>query len=203
MNKEIIIIGSGGHSKVVINSLKKSKHKIAGVIVKKLGKETSYFGHRILGDDEFIEKCNPEKILIVNGIGITPINLENRIKLNERVKELGFSFLNIIDTNAIIAKDSKILEGCQILAGSIIQPGVSIGKHTIVNTKASIDHDSIIAENCHIAPGVVVCGQVSIGKNTFIGAGTIISNNIEIGENCTIASGSHIFKNIDKNTKNY
>lgn len=202
-NKKIIILGSGGHSKIIINSLMNLNYTIAGVLVKKLENENIFFGHKILGDDQFLEKCSPEENIIVNGIGITPRNLQERIKLNSKIKEMGFSFLNVLDATAIVAKKTDIFEGCQILTGSIIQPGVSIGKHSIINTKVSIDHDCNIAENCHIAPGGVICGEVTIGKNTFIGAGTTIANNIQIGENCIIASGSNIYNNILDNSKNY
>ena len=199
---KIILLGSGGHAKVLLDIIKKNNFSVLG-IVEKFSTNTNNLGYENLGDDSDLDSCATENTVIVNGVGISPKNIDSRSLLNEKIEKIGFSFINMIHPSAIIANDVFLSDGCQIFAGSVIQPGSKIGSHSIINTSAIIDHDCIISNNTHIAPGVVISGGVEIGKKTFIGAGTNIANNIRIGKNCIIASGSAIYKDIPDNTNNF
>ena len=199
---KIFVIGNGGHSKVVIDCLINNNMEIAGVITKKEEEiNETYRGCRLISETKFIKNFKPEEVQLVNGIGITTKNLNQRIFLINKMKQIGFNFLSIVDKSAIVAKGVQLGEGSQILHGSVIQPDTCIGDHSIVNTSVSIDHDCKIYEHCHIAPRSVLCGEVTIKQKTFVGSGSIIVNNISIEEECIIAAGVTIDKNIKKKSK--
>jgi len=88
-----------------------------------------------------------------------------------------------------------------VLAGAIIQPGVTVGKHCIINTNSNIDHESYINSFSSICPGVTICGNVNIGELTFIGANSTIIQRITVGTNCVIGAGTVIIKNVNDNCK--
>ena len=88
-----------------------------------------------------------------------------------------------------------------MLAGAIIQPGVTVGKHCIINTNSNIDHESYINSFSSICPGVTICGNVNIGELTFIGANSTIIQRITVGTNCVIGAGTVIIKNVNNNCK--
>ena len=191
-NKSIILIGGGGHSKVLFDVLKKKGLRIIGFIDK--NKKKKIKNCKYLGNDESILNYSSNKIFLINGIGFSKDKSKRR-KVYELFKKKNFNFLELKHPTSIISDDVYFDEGSQIMAGVIIQPGCSIGKNSIINTGALIDHDCKIGENVHIAPGAVICGNVSIGNNTLIGAGTIITPNIKIGSNIFIKAGQTISKN--------
>ena len=82
------------------------------------------------------------------------------------------------------------------MAGTILQPGVRVGKNTIINIRSSIDHDSKIGDQVHGALGVTICGEVSIGSGTFNGAGAVIINRVTVGENASIAAGAVVVADV-------
>ena len=193
--KPVILLGSGGHAKVLIETLKQLNRKIIGLVDPGKEKGSEFRGITILGDDDVIIKYSTTEVELVNGVGSVP-DKNIRWKLEREIKEKGYKFSSVIHPSAVIANDVLIEEGVQIMAGVIIQPGTRIGGSSIINTGVIIDHDCYIHEDCHLAPGVTLSGNVIVGKGTHIGTGTSVIHDIEIGSECIIGAGSVIHKDV-------
>jgi sugar O-acyltransferase (sialic acid O-acetyltransferase NeuD family) len=202
--KKIILVGGGGHCKVVTDTiLLENQYEIVGItdLKKKIGEKVC--GLPIIGTDDVLEYY-PKKgvkfcIIALGSIG----NLNVRINLYNKIRKFGFKFPNIIHTHSIVSKFTKIGEGNYIAAGAIINAGVSIGNNCIINTGAIIDHDCKIGDFVHIAPGVVISGGTEIGNYSHIGPGSSIIQCIKIGENTMIGAGSVVVNNIGDNAVAY
>ena len=197
--KKIVLIGGGGHCKVVISILKKlDNFEIVG-IVDNYKAETLISGIKIIGTDEDLRdiyKSGIHYALIT--VGSTKDNTK-RYRLFNMVKEIGYEFLVIISLQAVVDNDVKIDEGTVVMPGCIINIDSFIGKNCIINTGSIIEHDCKIGNHCHIAPGVHVSGSVEVGELSFIGIGATIIQGIKIGKNVTIGAGSVVIKNIPDN----
>lgn len=201
MKKPVIILGSGGHARVLINILKLCDIKIIGITDPMLPKSYVLSSDiPYLGDDENIFKYPPDKLFLVNGLGSTG-KYDKRKMLFDKFKNHGYSFASLLHPSVIIAQDVKLTEGVQVMAGVVIQPGSVIGKNTIINTKVSVDHDCQIGSHVHLAPGVTLSGNVKVGDETHIGTGTNIIQNVNIERNCLIGAGSLVLNNIPENSK--
>ena len=177
----INIYGNGGHAKV-INSTLYNLHP----------KKIKFW------DDESYEKEINDLDPYNNNIkGEWVIAIGNN-KARKRISELlgNDCYATIIDESAIIASNTKVGEGSQILHGSVVQTDTVIGKHCIVNTAASVDHDCVLGDFSFVGPNATLCGGVEIGECTFIGAGTTVLPHIKIGKNCIIGAGSVVTKNL-------
>lgn len=199
-SKPIIVLGAGGHAKVIIEALRMSDRPILGITDPNKIKASEFYGIKVLGDDDAVLKYSPDEVLLVNGIGIMPDN-NVRLKINQRMKENGFLFTPVIHPSAVIASDVEISGGSQIMAGVVIQPGVYIGQSCIINTGVIIDHDCVINDDCHLAPGVSLSGNVTVGMRTHVGTGASIIQAITIGEDCIVAAGSIVYKDIEAGKK--
>jgi sugar O-acyltransferase (sialic acid O-acetyltransferase NeuD family) len=185
---EIIVVGGGGHAKVVTSILHKLDYEILGYVdpVDK-GK---ILGIPYLGNDEELFRAK-KKVKMALGIGeITNDDFRKLMVL--KFLEHGFSFESIVSPNAVVNKDVYIGEGAVVMDGAIIQPGTSIGSYCIVNTRVSIDHDCVIGDYVHLAPAVTLCGNVSIGSDCMIGSGATIVNDVTISEKQFVKAGSII-----------
>ncbi|NQU95467.1 MAG: acetyltransferase [Candidatus Omnitrophica bacterium] len=197
IKEDIVLIGGGGHAKVVIDAVRKVKKiRIYGIVDSKLRKGDSFLGVPILGDDsvlpELFKKGIKKAFIAVGSIGGCSI----RKKLYANLKNIGFELPAIKHQGAVIAGDVKIGEGSFVAAGAVINPGVKIGKNVIINTRASIDHDCEIGDFVHIAPGVTLSGGVKIDKETHVGTGANIIQYVKIGKGCLISAGSTIIRNV-------
>lgn len=196
--KPVIVLGAGGHAKVIIDILSQKKINILGMATLNNSKKANY-DFKILSDEEVIANFDSEEINLVNGLGSLP-NDNKRYELSKKYLDFGYKFINIIHTSSIISKSTKILDGAQIMAGVIIGPGCKVGEGTIVNSQSSIDHDCEIENYSHICPGVVCSGNVKIGSFVHISTGVSIINNISIGDNSIIYPGVTLVKDVPKNS---
>lgn len=195
--KNIIIIGSLGHSKVVIDIIESAKEfKIIGLCDRfRIGEETE--GYKVLGKEEdlpeLIEKYSVDAVIIAIGDNFT------RSKVSSSIKKIcpNLEFASAIHPNASIAKNVIIGKGSMIMSGVIINSRSVVGESCILNTASSFDHDSILADFASIAPGVTIGGNCKIDKLSAIGIGATLSNNINIGKETLIGAGSTVMNDID------
>jgi len=197
--KKIILIGGGGHCKVVISILNKlDNFEIVG-IVDNYKSESFINGIKIIGTDDNLRDIYQSGInYALITVGSTKDNTK-RYTLFNMAREIGYKFPVIVSPEAIIDESVKIGEGTVIMPGSIINIDSSIGKNCIINSGAIIEHDCKIGNHCHVAPGVHISGEANIGELSFLGIGVTIIQGIKTGKNVTIGAGSVVIKDIPDN----
>jgi len=200
--EKIIIMGGGGHAKVLIDLIRAAhSYEIIGIIDKKIPKGKKVCGIPVLGDDTELESVLKKGISnICIGVG-TVTNNDIRKKLYTEARNKGFSIPSLIHPQTIIAADTHLEDGTQIMAGAIIQTHTRIAENSIINTGARIDHDCAIGSHVHIAPGTILSGTITVGDGAFIGTGAVVIQSISIGEKALIGAGAVVVHDVAKNTR--
>ena len=194
-NGHVIMLAAGGHGSVVLDALLASGTRVAGIIDPRMPVGNLLFDVPVLGGDDWLDRANPDDILLVNGIGANPFkNL--RGQFFSMWKQRGFNFLSVKHPSAVVGRETVISEGSQIMAGSVLQCRVGIADNAVINTRANVDHDCKIGEHAFIGPGVTLCGDVSIGDNAFLGAGAIVLPGITVGNNAIIGAGAVVTRDV-------
>jgi UDP-perosamine 4-acetyltransferase len=196
IQKPIIILGAGGHAKVLIDALQCQSTNIIGITdpdPELHGKDV--MGIPIIGDDNLILEYGVNDIMLVNGLG--KVNRSNkRMQIYDTFKERGYIFTRVIHPSAEISPRANLAEGVHVMAGAIIQTLATIGVNTIINTRASIEHECIIGDHVHIAPGATISGGVKIGDSVLIGAGATIIQGIHVGVGSIVGAGAVVIKDV-------
>jgi len=202
MGKKIILVGGGGHCKVVIDTIKKSKKfTIYGIIDPNFRKVKYVSGVKVIGSDDLLKGLFKKGIrnafISVASIG----NCNIRKKIYDNLRKNKFQLPVLVHPRAVVANGVMLGKGSFVAAGAVINPGVKIGENAIINTSSSIDHDCIIGNFVHIAPGATLCGKVIVGDETHIGVGANIIQNIKIGNKCMVRAGATLIKNLEDSSK--
>lgn len=192
---KLLILGAGGHGKVVaeIALLAKKWNTICFLDDNKVGQEIN--GIKVIGTLDKVRELRSEFTHAFVSIGD---NIK-RFEWFKHLEKMNYEIPVLIHPSSIISRNVRINKGTVIMAGSIINTNTVIGKACIINTKASIDHDCQIGDGVHISPGVTIGGSVKIGDNTWVCIGATIINNINIGKNCIIAAGATIIRDVPDN----
>lgn len=207
MNKPVIVLGNGGHAKVVCSLVRAVGLTLHGVTApsvctsqtKSPRMDNSFKDLPILGDDEVIFNFKPFAINLINGLGTHP-DTKARIKLYRRFVEANYDFPTLIHPSALVDSAAKIGQACQIHLRAIIQPDVVIEENVIINTAAIIEHDVYIRSHCHIAPNATLLGGVKIGEGVLVGGSATILPGCEIGDFAIIGAGAVVTKDVLANT---
>ena len=184
-----IIMGSGGHSSVLLAVLKDANCLVASFVVENgyqgLARFTDY---PLVTEDIFEKNWKPDECRIINGVGPKPFT-SRHLDIFNKWTQKGFNFVNVIHPTANIFCDVPENSDIQIMASSTVQVDVILGKSVVINTGAIVDHTCNIGNGVFIGPNATVCGNVDIKENSFIGAGAIILPDIIIGPDVIIGAG--------------
>jgi len=194
--KFTIVIGSGGHAKVVIDILREQPdcELIGCLSPEPIGSVAN--GVRVIGDDGLLPA------LFRDGAGHAFVALgDNRLraKMLHHVSSLGFGVLNAISRHAVLSPSVTVGAGVAIMPGAIINADAVISDGVIVNTGATVDHDCRLDAHCHIAPGVNLAGNVHVGSGAFLGTGVRVVPGVHIGEWSTVGAGAVVISDLPDN----
>ena len=200
MNNDIVIIGAGGHAKVVIDTIEQGEFSVIGLTDANYRALPECMGYHVLGNDQILEALYEEKNVRYAAMGIGHVGYPNvRNKVYKYAKRLGFVFPSLIHPSAVVAETSTVGEGSLCGAQTVVNPEACIGCMCIINSSAVIEHEVIVEDGVHVAPRTVLLGGASVGKNSFIGAGSVVLQGVHIGSNCIIGAGTVVLKDIEDN----
>lgn len=199
--KPVILLGAGGHAKVLLDILLEQNIEVLG-IAEKAGADlpADFYGVPVVGNDSDVQQYPPDKVELVNGIGSIG-STALRQKVYEKFKRQGYCFPQVIHPGAVVSRRAELGEGVQIMAGAVVNIGTRIQENSIINTNASVDHDCDIGAHVHIAPGVTLSGGVTVGDGSHIGTGASVIQGREIGVNVIVGAGAVVVNNIEAGRK--
>lgn len=190
---EILVLGAGEHSRVVIDAIEKQgAHEIVGVIDPRLKVGTSVLGYPVLGTEDDLPRLGFRA-------GLVAINDNfRRHAVVQKVLSLvpDFQFVSAIHPSAILGRDVTIGAGSMVLAGTNLSTGVILGEHVVVNSRASVDHDTVLEAFTSVGPGAILAGNILVKRGAVIALGAKIIQRIEIGEHALVGAGALVVRNI-------
>jgi sugar O-acyltransferase (sialic acid O-acetyltransferase NeuD family) len=190
--KKLILLGAGGHAKVVLDT---ALLLFPEWEIECRDDDLQKKGGQILSLSIQVPIGKPEGQVHV-AIG----NNRARMRYGEEALQTGVMFYTLVHPRAVVAQTAHIDAGSFIAAGAILGPDTRIGKGCIINHGAIVDHDSVISDYCHIAPNATLGGGVIVGREVLIGAGATILPKIRIGDGAVIAAGAVVTKAVQAGT---
>jgi len=187
----IVVIGAGGHAKVIVAALIAAKRKVIVV----LDDNPDLWGHRLLGvpiRGPVAKIENKVRLRAVLAIG------DNRVR-KRLAQEIDAEWVPVIHPHSYVDSSARTGPGCIVCAGAVVQPDVTIGAHAIINTSSSVDHDCFIDDFAHVGPGVHLPGNVSLMSCAFMGTGSSSVPGITVAENTVVGAGSVVTADLPSN----
>jgi sugar O-acyltransferase (sialic acid O-acetyltransferase NeuD family) len=181
-----VVIGAGGHAKVVIATIEAS----GGKVVRLLDDTVALQGTRVLGhlvEGPISEEAVGDGARAVIAVGSNRSRSVIASRLNV---EYGIA----IHPSAVVHESAVIGAGTVVFAGAIVQPDVRIGRHVILNTGASIDHDCVLGDYVHVAPGAHLAGKVHIDEGALMGIGSCAIPGVRVGAWATVGAGGVVLQ---------
>ena len=110
----------------------------------------------------------------------------------------------MIDDKFVHVKDAggvHISQGCEVLAGAIIQKSyfaefVTIGEQSKISVGVKIGHGCNIGKRTLIAGSTQIAGYNNIGDDVWIGPSSVLAHGLSIGNKAQIKLGSVVVKDV-------
>jgi acetyltransferase EpsM len=193
----IVLIGIGGHSKVIRDLILSQKNnEIIGYL------DGKYKDFRLV-DNIFFGPILSAKRICGNFIDIKFVIAigDNKIrkKIAQQINLPEEYYATLVHKSAVVSPTAKIGKGTVVMPNTVINADAEIGQHTIINTGSVIEHDCMIGDFAHVSPGATLTGAVQLEEGVSIGAGATIIPNIKIGKWSVIGAGATVIHPIPPN----
>ena len=190
--KTVWVIGSGGHAKVVIDTLRAAGFDIGGLLDDDPGRlRRDVLGAPVLGDTSpaAVARLGVTRAVIAIGANRARAGVAQRL-------EGRLTWETVVHPRAYMAGGVRIGEGSVAFAGAVEQPGAAVGRHVILNTACSADHDNEIGDFAQLAPGAHLAGTVRVGEGAFIGTGATVLPGLVVGAWSTVGGGGVVARDV-------
>lgn len=193
--KRVVVLGAGGHAKVVCEVLQDTGYEVIGFLDDNATLHgTRVFGLPVLGPNELVTNLKVDGAIV--GIGDNAM----RQQWFERLVQLGIPLVSAIHPTAVIASDVLLGDGVVLLPNTSLNVSARLGDNIIVNTGGIIGHDCVIESHVHIGPAVTLCGGVCVGIGAFLGAEVVVIPYRSIGANAVVGAGGIVTCDIPERT---
>lgn len=201
MKKPVLILGAGGHAKILIDIiLKSTDYYLEAIIGQDCEPCDLVLGYKILkGDKHLLDYKRKNVNSVAIGIGGYTNNMKRK-EMYYKLKDMGFEIVNLIDPSATISPFAKLGDGVVVFAGVVINPDVVIGNNVIIATGSTIDHETIIEDHVLVSAGVTIGAGNLIKEGALLALGSNIISRVVIGQNSLVAAGAVVVNDIPDNT---
>ena len=189
----VIVIGAGGHARVVADALLASGRTVLGFTDRDARLHgNQVLGLPVLGDDSALAQHDRDMIELALGLGTVGAAQDTlrRKQVQQALQNQGWKMASVRHPNAVVSNFARVLPGAQLLASCVVQAGAEVGEGCIVNTAAVIEHDTVVGAYSHVAPRALLCGNVIVGACSHIGAAAVVRQGLQLGEQTVVAAGA-------------
>ena len=204
MNRRVIILGTGGTSVDILDTIIDLNNagaepiECAGFLDDNADAwDRSIFGVPVLGPLAMADHF--DDCLFVNGIG-SPESYSRRPEIIRRTGVPVERFLTLIHPTASVSQSARLGRGVVIFQHVTVTANAWIGDHVVALPNSVVSHDVRIGDYTCVAGGVKISGGVTIGRGCYIGTGSAIIGGVEIGDGALVGLGSAVIRNVPANT---
>ena len=186
----LLIVGAGGHGRVVADVASHSYSRIA--FLDDAFEELQHIDWPVLGSPAELTDVAGDFSDIVIGIG----NNAKRQSATDVVQQAGHRLAVIVDNSAAVSARAKLGDGTVVMPQAAVNAAAELGHSCIVNTGATVDHDCRLGDCVHVSPGANLAGGVSVGARAWIGIGAAVRDGVTIGADAVIGAGAAVVADV-------
>lgn len=169
MGKRLLILGAGGHGKVV-QEVALSLLDIDGKPLYEIVDFLDDNSKEAIGKMADFEKYKYEYQEAFCGIGNNTI----RKQLLEQAEKLGYTVPVLIHPSAYVSKSAVIEAGTVVEPKAIVNANTIIHRGSIISIGAIVDHDAVVGEYVHVNTGAIIKAGAIVEGGRKLEAGEVV-----------------------------
>lgn len=191
----IVIIGAGGHGKVVLDILRAAGgvEPVGFLDADPALAGTQVCGLAVLGPANLLPGLRRQK---VKGAIVAIGDNRARDQYAALVREHGLELVSAIHPRAYVSPTAVLGTNVVVAAHATVCVDARIEDSAIINTAAVVDHENLIGRGSHIGPGALLAGRVRVGPLAFVGMGAKVLQCRTIGEGATVGAGAVVRQDV-------
>jgi len=194
----LILLGAGGHARVVLELLRAAGGFEVLGLVDSRGGGGFVGGVPILGGEDTLPRLRAE------GIAAAMVAIGDnaaRERLGDVLLALAFGLPSAVHPAALVAPSARLGPGAVIMARAVLGTDTAVAALGLVNTGAILDHDGVLRRAAHLAPGSTLAGGVRVGARALVGVGASVAPGIGIGADAVVGAGAAVVEDVPEGAR--
>ena len=189
--RRVLIIGAGGHGRVVHEILSHAANIV----------EQGFIwcdGHKSHDPWGRLRCVRPDTPCVDASAYIVAIG-DNRAReeMTAAPAATGMTIIRAVHHTTSVLGDAFVSKrGTVICAHAVVGVDSVVRDGAIINTAATVDHECRIGAFAHICPGVHLAGHVMVGNYATIGTGAVVIPGVSVGEGSYVGAGAVVIGDV-------
>lgn len=192
---QIVIVGAGGHGRVVLDILRAAgAYEPAGFVDSAPDR-----AGRTIGGLPIFGPANALPKLWQRGIRAAIVAIGDSRARQQYAAVLcqqRFELINAIHPTASVSATAAIGRNVVIAAQSAVCTEAKIADSVILNTSCVVDHECEVGKGAHVCPGAHLAGRVRVGQSAWVGLGANVIQCLTIGEHAVVGAGAVVIRDV-------
>lgn len=200
MKKKIVVIGSEGTARNIIEQISDAIHnhgyqaELAGIVIDTYKKGSLVAGIPVLGGTKETDTIKADKSLSFIFALFKPEKMTERLDLLMSLNIPVDSYINFIHPLSYVAESATVGKGNVVMSNSNVQSNVILGDFNIINTGVTIEHETVLGNGNFLAANSCLGSKVKIGCSCFIGINSSVRENVCLGDNVFVGMHSMVIE---------
>jgi UDP-perosamine 4-acetyltransferase len=192
----VIVIGAGGHARVVLDILDQCRGiEIYGLLdddPRRHGLRLQ--GRPVLGGTSVLERLPADGVRF--GVVAVGDNARRR-ELCGRLRATGIELLSAaVHPSAVVSRHARLDAGTVVMPNAVVNAGARVGEGVVINTAAVVEHDCVVGDWSHVAPGARLGGAVAVGRGVLVGMGAVVLPRLTVGDGAVVGAASLVVSDV-------
>jgi sugar O-acyltransferase (sialic acid O-acetyltransferase NeuD family) len=186
---QLLLIGAGGHGKVVADAA----HASGWTDILVQDGDHARAGQQVEGLTVLAAEA-PDRWPAAFHVCIGSATV--REALSRQGLAAGRRNATVVHPAASVARSAKVGDGTFVAAQAVIGPDATVGQGVIVNHGAVVDHDVVVGDWSHVAPNATLGGAARIGSRCLVGAGSVVLPGVMVGDGAVVGAGAVVTRDV-------
>jgi sugar O-acyltransferase (sialic acid O-acetyltransferase NeuD family) len=188
--QRLLIIGSGGHARVVVEIATSLGWSVVGLIDDTRLPGPAFAGLTVIGATGDLLRLRSDDIY--DALCVAVGDNHGRRVLVQQIEALvkPVVFPTLVHPRASVSSSARLGAGAVVCAGAVVGPDAVVGDHAVVNTLASLDHEATLGAFASLGPHAAVGGGAQVGSSSLVAMSATVLQRVSIGQNTVVGSGA-------------
>lgn len=108
----------------------------------------------------------------------------------------GLTAATLVHPRAVIAPETRVADGCLVLANAHVSSSITIAAHTQVHYNATVGHDAVLEARVTVYPGANISGNVRLCEDVTVGSNAVVLQGRTVGPGAFVGAGAVVTRDV-------
>ena len=194
MTLRLLVLGGGGHGKVVADVLRAAGHVLVGFADRRpelVGTVVEPGGGVVVATADELLAAIASGGPLPGGADAVALGVgDNALRLRA-LDALGSAAAPpIAHPSAVLSPSAALGVGTMVMPRVVVNAAARVGGGVILNTGAVVEHDCVVGDGAHISPNATLTGAAHVGARSWVGAGAVVLPGVRVGSDARVGAGA-------------